>query len=508
MEANHKATFFRSSIFKLIVFAATLSVVAYFISDKLIFGARWSSGLHLAGVDNFLAGGTFYPESAESITAGSSYFPGVMMLALVFRLLFGYYADTVFIIFGAVSWMLTAYGFASLITKDKDNRFWLFVLATWFLVFQFPAARHYLLEVHPDIPSLMCFVGGILLLPEEKTQNRWLHYSIVTILFFLSGLFKQNAAFLYIGLGLYVLLCKKVSLKNKISIITCEAVAGIALIITVLSIDGCWINCVTVNAGHHYMNWRWILFYIQNVFKYDTIFIVLCIYFLYLLIKKKVTLSLKEEMWLCASVAWTLFCLFGSIKKGADDGNMEAGIISLMPFVLYAAKRLIQNINLKISSSKVKNLLTSTNTAYVICGVSVLTIVALVVPISKNLELYRNRLVAQQEFSEWISQKFEGKNIAYNTCVYEFLNNANLVKKSDINTIEVWQWAGLVDDESVDKMAKEEKWEIIMTLRDIDGKYWPKTFDRFELIDDSSYPSISDYMPSKVDLYILKDCTN
>lgn len=507
MSKDNKTTIFASKFLRGLLLVTTLVVLTYFVSDKLIFGARWSSGLHLGGIDNYLSGGTMYPTSTASITAGSSYFPGVMLLAYIFRSLFGFGADTAFIIFGAVSWLLMAYSFATLSTNVKNTRFLFFVIAVWFFISQFPAARHYLLEVHPDIPSLICFLWGVLMLPEKNTEKKVLRYFVVVALFYFSGLFKQNSAFLYFGLGLYVLFSKTLTKTEKLYIIICEVIAGSLLIITILYIDGCWLNCVTINSKHHYMNWRWVMFYIQNVIKYDCVFLLLAVYSLYLIVKKKITLSQKEKMWLSSSLAWTAFCLFGSIKKGADDGNMEAGFVSLMPFVLCAISYIFTLFKcgvVRMSPDKKSSVRCSNITFCIIALILIGTIGECAIKISGNYELYHKRLIAQQNFSEWLSTNYKGKNIAYNTCVYEFINNADVIKKSDINTIEVWQWADLVSDDIVKQISEAEDWDLIMTLRGIDGHYWPRTFDSFELVDETLYPSINNFVPSKVDLYVRK----
>ena len=191
------------------------SVFAYFLTSKLVGGASWSSGLPLGGVDNYLYnGGSLYTILEDGMTPGSSYFPGIVLLSLLYRIMFGYGADTAIIVTGAIIGVILLVCFSYIASQNKKEQFWLFVCGAVLMIIEFPNAKTYLLEMHPDIPALLFFTLGVIALGRYiAKKGKACLYIAVTVLFYLSGLFKQNAVFLYIGLGCYVFFSKNLNKK-------------------------------------------------------------------------------------------------------------------------------------------------------------------------------------------------------------------------------------------------------------------------------------------------------
>lgn len=475
--------------------------LSYFVTEKLVDGARWSSGLALGGVDNWLYDDqTFYPQFNGSITPGTSYFPGVVFLSLLCRIIFGYDAETLIILIGGLFAIFLFWGFTVLVSEDNKKRTCLFFISILFFSLQFKNARFYILEVHPDLITLMFFVWGVICIDRYISNNKIKFYISAIILFFFSGLFKQNAAFLFLGLGSYIFFSKKFSFKEKFYIFISELIAGLGVIFIVFLIEGCWENCVTVNSLHNLMDLREYIYYIKKTIKNNFVFIICVFGYLVFLLKGKIKLETRRErMWLASAIGWNVFCLFAAAKYGANDGNVEAAIIAMMPFVLifienFVGKKIGEDFVVKIISKKHLIISFSVVLTFLILGMSVY-----------NFEKFEDRMEAQKNFSTWLSNNYSNKNVAYCTSFYELLNGANINKKTDLYTAALWHNAGLLDDSKVYKISQVEKWDLIITHKAIGCNLWPKTFSGFHKMDPSLYPQLSEYYNNNLEVYVKED---
>lgn len=503
----------RKLIYSLVVITL-IFIYIYCVAGKLAGGARWSSGLPLGGVDNFLyENGSLYTTADKGFTPGSSYFPGTVLLSLFFRILFGYGAETGIISFGALTAFFAFWGFARIASDNKKKRFWLAVLAAVFFVVEFPYARMYLLELHPDIPALTFFLWGIIALDHYLKKGNILFLVLVTLLFWISGLFKQNAAALYIGLGFYVLFSKSISLKNKVSIILTETLAGIATLAVVFSIDGCWYNCVTVNSLHPLLSLKEYLIFGYSTCRSNLLFIFSAFVFLILLITKNIHFERQiEKLWFSASIGWILFCMYGAAKDGANDGNMEAAIIAFMPFVLLIiqkafifAKNHIDVNGLLCSINEMKH---KDNLKALVCSILIFVFFRdlglLAVKTKHEIIQFKNRIAVQKEFSNWLTENYKGKNIAYNAINYELLNDAEIKKTTDFYTFYVWKMGNLVSDEDLKAISEKESWDLIIAWPGLDDARFPITFGNFRRLPQSEYPDVTQFYGNPVEVFVRK----
>lgn len=479
-------------------------VLVYVLSVKLVEGARWSSGFPLASADNYLYGnGNLYTVEEEGMTPGSSYFPALMFLGIIFRQFFSFGAESAFICFGLVVMVLTVLGFAIMATEGKKERFILSVIALVLFVLEFPSARSYLLEVHPDIPALMCFLWAVICIDKYlHSNNKWFLVSSL-FLFILSGLFKQNAAFLFIGLGVYILFSTQIDIKNKVSIILCEVIAGVTVIAVVLSIDGCWKNCVTINSLHHHLPIKEYLSYGAATIRFNIVFLAFFVIYLY----RRLFTGAKEKrmivnMWLAASIFWFAFGMYGSAKDGANGGNMEASIITFMPFVLIVAKGFYYRIVELMSKGRIRLYVRYINSIIILFLLLLDSFI--IVGICKNFEKYVTRITEQKMFSEWLTANYNGCAVAYNTCFYEVLNDAQVKKKTELHTTYVWNMAGLINDDELLKIEEKEKWDVIITHHYHGEVEWPKTFASFKKLDSSEYPATNPKWAQGLEVYIKR----
>lgn len=492
-----------------------VAVFAFSVTIKLVGGARWSSGLPLGGVDNWLyENGSLYTVAENGFTPGTSYFPGTILLLLAYRVLFGYGAETAMVITGGVIAIFMIWGFSIVASRDPKRQFWLAMIATFFFVVEFRSAKVYLLELHPDIPALVCFLWGVIFLNKYLKRHSKIYYCIMTLLFWWAGLFKQNAVFLYFGLAVFVLLSGRLSAKEKIYVIISEFIAGLATLATVMLIDGCWYNCVTVTASHPLLSINQYLYYLATTFFRDTAFIIIAILYFILLIKKKIAQeSLIEQMWFAASIGWLSFCMYGAAIAGANQGNMEAAIIALMPFVLIITDKIFAHIVETIDINKAKAVFRRKKYIFIslagLCSLLYVTSIVFLTYMSfYNIKEYNERIELQNEFSQWLSENYYGKNTAYDTMIYEVLNNAAINKTTDLYTVCTWATGGLVNDDDLFERSEEENWDVIVTTSMNGTETWPKTFSGFEKLDSSMYPDLTYYYRYaggySVDVYVRK----
>ena len=485
-------------VFYSIIIVAITLLIGDMISAKLVGGARWSSGLPLGGVDNWLyEGGSLYTVPEKGFTPGSSYFPGIVLLSLLYRVLFGYGAETAIIITGGIIAFLSCWGFARIVTDGK-KRVALLTLVSLVLFRKMFLAPTYLLEMHPDIPALMCMTWGIIALHKYVSKKNIIQYIFATLCFVGAGLFKQNAVAMYAGLGLFTLFTHELDIKTKIKVLLSEFIAGVCVLFVVFSIDGCWYNCVSVNASHPLLSLKEYLAFGLSTIKHNKLFLGLVgLYCLQSLITPS-TKELLGKMYMLAALFGTIFCMFGAAKYGANEGNMEAAIIALMPCVLSLFNKMISYVkDNAIIDSFIDKMNFQNNrkirlsiATVIIFGACFIWICKGVCRVHGNLQKYHERIELQKAFSRWISTYYHELNVAYNTESYEILNAASINKKTDLKTVEIWDMGSLISDEQLHLISQKEQWNIILTIDTHDEARWPVTFSEFNQLERGLYPDV------------------
>ena len=498
-------------IIRIVITLFCVFIFMFFVINKLAGGARWSSGLPLGGVDNYLQNnGSFYTIPENGFTPGTSYFPGIIILSYICRLLFGYGAETAIILFGAIVALLTFYGFSLIaIWEYKESHFWLMIGAIFFFIVNFSSARSYLLEVHPDIPALMFFLWGTICMEKFIHQKSFALLFVATTLFFTSGLFKQNAVFLYIGLAIYIISTKSLSIKEKGFVLLSETIAGLCVLVVIFSMKGCFMNCVTVNALHPLLSLREYLRFGLGTIRHNFLFVFLSfIYFLLLLTGNIKIKNRIEAMWLSASIAWTLFCMYGAAKDGANEGNMEAAIITFMPFTLIIVKNIFNYIPQIIHFDKMVNDFVQLKYIKFLQRVTAIMVIFALLSLlglcGYKVTKFIARRNAEKAFSSWLTKNFEGKNVAYNSIFYEVLNNAKVHKTTDFYTSGVWQMAKLNSDKQLKELSQKEAWDVILAMPELSSNKWPKTFERFDKVSDKDYPDFKKFYGFPIEVYIKR----
>ena len=470
---------------KLIYYLIGITILSYFIytiSDKLVIGGRWSTGMLLGGVDNWLNGGHFYTIRDIGIPIGPIYGPGGVFVALFARILFGFNAETAMIVIGGLIDILTFWGFAFLLSQNNKKRLFYFFLCFFFFLLDFSYLKKYSYELHPDMPALMCFVWGILFMVKFLESKRIYNYLLATCLFCLAGLFKANSLFLFIGLGLFSLFSNSLDGKSKFVVILSEVIAGILVLVIMFSIDGCWYNSVEVMGTHHFLSIKQYLIYLKDSIILNKLYLLFLVFSVWHFVRTKPNYNLALSMWLLPAVLWLLFGLVGTAKDGANVGNVEAAIIALMPFVVLSFERLINMTRLfviKILSLKSYGLLKETVTSLCVCACLFLLTFSFY-SISRNYSNFRQRIKDQITFSKWLNDNYKDCNIAYSSSEYDMICHSEVNLKTDLFIALHYAYGDNISDKDILKMSQDEKWDAIITRPSILKKRYPILLDYFE----------------------------
>lgn len=489
----NKSLFDRINFYmKRIIFAlmslTLFSALFNLITDKLVIGGRWGTGLFLGGVDNWLAGGSMYDLPDPAITSGPVYSPGGLFISLIARMIFGFDAQTFVVILGGIVAILLLWGFVSLMNLPKRTRIWGFFAISFIFIVDFPWVKFYVFEMHPDLYVLACFVWGLLMINRFLKCRSIISLLLATLLFYFAGLFKQNAAILFVGLGLFVITSKELARRDKLLVLASEAIAGVCVIITMLSIDGCWYNCVELMASHHMISLQEYWSYLKGALINNKLFILIIICYLILLTKGIINVTaVAERMWLFSSVAWFLFCMYGAAKVGSNNGNIEVAVIALLPLVFPVLFMIYSKAKVILGSKWGKVLFIGKyflifSCFIIICINSVHSI--------NNITNYNNRIDSQKKFIQWLNSNYSNCNIAYNAEIYECLNGANVNKKTDLFVVDQRQMGNLINDTELNQLSQKENWEIIITTSDYSEGSWPKTFSHFKKLSVGEFPEV------------------
>lgn len=479
-------------IFKCLLLLAILVLVICNMSEKLVSGGRWGIGLFLGGIDNWLSGGPIYNDPNLGINTGPIYGPGGVLVAVISRFIFGYGAETAMIIFGCIPVILLLTGFASIVKCNNISWTWRLTIFSCIYFLGFTFARFYVYEWHPDLPALSCWVWGVILLDRFLTSRKKLPILSSVVLFYIAGIFKANVVFLFIGLGIYALSSKKINQKDKYLIILGELVAGICVLLTMLMVDNCMYNSVSVMGGHPFDTFETYIMYLKgsifdNIEFVSLLIITIALFFLHLIKLEHIS----EKMWLSSVLPWFLFGLLGAAKVGSNAGNFDVSIIVFMPLILLSVSKIIYLTKKCFNTIKIFN-----NTYKIVVGPGIAIICLIIIGLSseeiiENYKLFKIRLDNQKNFASWISSKHYGENLAFNSSYYELLNGASVHKKTDLFLAGHYSYGNIIDARRLQSLSQNDEWDVIITYPEFGEEAWPELFENYTKLKETEYPPVN-----------------
>lgn len=471
--------------------AAVVVSFLFVLLRKLSGGGRWGIGMPLAEVDRFLNGeGFFYSTAQTGYVPSSSYFPATALFFIPIRSMVPDNSAETLLIFLAVLLSFACIGiFCYIASRSCPNRSFLVIMACFLVTTGFPSLRSYMAEWHPDIFVLLFGAIAALLMEafvQSERHRMALGCGIVAALA-IACLFKQNAVFLCIGFLAFVLRTHAIPRSDKAKLILFGVFAGLMALAIVMAIPGCFVSTVTVNAGHAYLSLReWMRFLLVAIRDNIVFWLLLLVYCVLLRRRRLPEKSFLEGLWLYGAIGWFLFSMFGSIKDGANNGNIEAAMIALLPYALTAAYAMR---DFTFAGRQMNPATWSNGTQKLLAGAMVLFCSTLLGRSAKQVPAYFARCSDQQMMIEWLDEHHRGQDIALCSTYYFYGKDASIRPSTDFMTMEMFDMAGWPTEDEAQKLYETYRWPVIVTVfKEKHPAKYPNIFKDYRQSHDSKIP--------------------
>jgi len=316
-----------------IIFLSIFIILSSFyilLGNVLANGSNWVLNGQIALGDQLFAVGYSQGMADEYVTS-TPYFPFVAFIAYLIKLISTNYQVEI-LLFIAVILIFALYSILFIDYKrlKGEQGFLEFVaLFVSLSICFFSVYLHYASNFKSDTISLIFFSVASVYTFKEK-RNYWRILSII-IFIFLATISKQQIIGPVIGLTVIVFFKKSLSIKTKIIDISAIFTGVLLTLAFVLLVKGC-LNYTILNfIGHSFST--------DNLFIFTRKIILLVTFFLFygFLFNKDFFNSLvKNSLFLIPSILWLILGITGSLKVGGDLGNVEVGVILLIPIFIKA----------------------------------------------------------------------------------------------------------------------------------------------------------------------------
>lgn len=339
--------------------------------------------------------------------------------------------------------------------------------------------------------------GLVFLCDYIRTRSVW-KYIVATILFMFSACFKVNAVFLYVGLFLGTIFSRRLSRKLKREIIVSEIVSGFGALVIMFLMDGCWDNTVIKMALHSYNIETFVQYVLYAIVRTIPFVLLVCLFFILFIGRKLEFKSESEELCAFCSITLFIFNIYGTLKEGSTSANVESAMIVLMPFALLSIDYIVEGLRSKMVKS-------AQSVCFVLACVFVIFVCVSknrepICELCHNVSEIQKKKMGQQRFAQWLTCNYAGKNVTYCGCFYEWMNGANVHKRTDLWTVNHDLMAKRITDEEMEKICKREHWDLIVTEADeCYNRMFPKTFSNFRKMEKCEYPNVTSMF-----VYVLK----
>lgn len=416
-------TYFLESHNKLMV---ALTMVTFFfrsLMSGLIKGGRWDLYQNIAMADRFLNGQGFYYSPLE---ASSPYFPGVAFLAILIGKICYPYRDYILLVMASLIGTVFLYALFKLGERFSKNREISLVVTFALSSIGFEHYRGYMNEFKADSFILLYAVLITLIIDKVENDERQAGVCTISALFILSFLMdvtKQQALYVDVALGIYLIITKSLEMKEKIVILGSLVAAGLVDLAVLFSIPGLEIHTIRNLSDMPYWDVRTIIWQMGTDVMKNKIYFMLLFSFIYLLIKKRIRLEALAGKWFAIAFAFGVGQIAGGWKRGGNNGNYEVGMIAFLPFVVVAFAYFYRKY---FKDDKMRILTVAMN--YAVCG---MCFVMLALSGSKTGELV-TKIQMDREVSAYLSREFSGETIMYQSNQYMQLARSTVNPGMDI----------------------------------------------------------------------------
>lgn len=418
--------YFFESHYKLMT---ALAMITYFFRNLipgLIKGGRWDLYQNIAMADRFLNGQGFYYSPIE---ASSPYFPGVALLAVFVGKVFYPLRDYILLVIASLVGTVFLYALIYLGERFSNNRVLSLSVSFLLVSFGFEHYRSYMNEFKADSLVLLYAILIIMIIDRIENDEWKAGIGILLLLFvlaFLMDVTKQQALYVDVALGGYLLFTRRLAMKEKLLIIGSLVGAGLLDLAVLFSIPGMEIQTIKNLRDMPYWGVKSIIEQMKSDVMRNIIYFFLLLLFVCLLIGKRIQLDALEQKWLAIALTFGIGQIAGGWKRGGNAGNYEAGMVCFLPFVVVAASYFFREY---FKDDKKRVVMGVIN--YAVCGICFLT---LVLTGDRYGELV-NKVQTDREISAYLSQKIGSETIMYQSNQYMQLAESTVEPGMDISTV-------------------------------------------------------------------------
>ena len=474
-------------IYKILLLLSLLSYFFYNYSYALIKGGRWDLNQHIAMADRLLDGKGFYYSASE---ASSPYFPGLGFLSVIVGLVFGDYRGYVLLALASLVGTLFLFVLIRISTALTGNKWISLVVVCYIMNRSFITYKFYMNEFKAD--TLIYLFGFLLVLTINRYSNDKAYYKQFIILFILSFIMditKQQALYIDVALGVYIVFTKRFKLNEKIKILIPMLLAGLLDLVVLFSISGMRLLTIDNLKNMPYFGTYHIVHEILNVYDEQkwVVLLSLVVIIIVLILRKKIEVDSLFYMWLLIAICVLAGQIAGGMKIGGNKGNYEAGLVLFVPFVPIAYDYLIKTF-IKIDK---RQLLYVVLVYWIyICRCFDLDDISSIV----------NHNYGSTETERYLNEHYCGIECIYDSDHYMMIKNSGLIPAVDIYTIPIFceEYYSYTAD-----LINERKYSVIIVyssdLKMFDDQtekyfgYNPHSFEALEenyvLVEDSEMPA-------------------
>ncbi len=357
MNLNHRI-FSQKPFGKLNLILLFSTLIIFFLNliiKGLSKGGRWDLNEQIALGENLYRNLPMYSSGVmDNFSVSSPYFPGVSFIHYLTKSLFNniYYSNQFLIIFSVIICVLslyTTYLIGKKLFFKKNNNLYLSFFSI-IICLHLSDFFFYANEFKPD--SIIILLANILFLTNISKSNFYFKIFISIICLFLSLIFKQSGFINYILIFLIILFSSYFNNKQKF-IFTISVIITLFFTINFLfEFENLKYYTIDVMSLHRFNLKLFLLFSALGFLNNVLIFISL-LYALYFLIKEILLLQFnlnfiinylnnQKVIFLIYAFIWFSFAVLGMAKQGGNVGNLETGLIPLIPISIYFLIKIIQ----------------------------------------------------------------------------------------------------------------------------------------------------------------------
>lgn len=410
-----------------------ISLFSYFVVNFMagvIKGGRWDLYQHIAMADRFLEGGGFYYSAVE---ASTPYFPGVAFLSVVIGKLFNPWRD--YILLAIASLIGTAFLYVLIkIGEDLCGNKVISLSATLGIIYMgFQTYKSYMNEFKADSAILLIAVFLVYILDNYERTMKKINIKSLLFLFILAlmmDLTKQQALYVDVALGLYVVFTNKFSLLDKIKILSSLVSAGIISLTIIFSIPNIEINTIQNLANMPYWYMSEIITQMGEVFLNHILFFALLFVFAILVIMRKIELTTLAKKWLLIAVLFGGAQILGGWKIGGNAGNYEVGMVTFLPFVVWATEYILGKC---VRKQQIKNV---ESICYIL--LLFLSIRALICDGYFKIPDLVSKINTDKEVSSYLSDRLNDETIMYYSDQYMQIARSTVKPGMDVLSVPMY----------------------------------------------------------------------